>query len=298
MCIGAIAGIGSALIGSKSAGDAADAQAAAAAQQAAIQKQIYDDTTERFEPFYGSGLNYQRALDYEMGIGERPTFGGNPLQITEFTDPVQTTPVPYTGSPEDRPYSGLGAIPGATQQTGGGTRFRVGDQVFNTREAAQEYANANPTGGREYQGYEATPWYDFQLDQGIRAIDQSAASSGNLFSGNTMKRAQGYGQNLASGEYQNYLNRVTAGAQGGQAAAGNQAAAGANYAAGASNALANMGNAQAAGAIGQGNAIMGGINTGIGLWNYQNQMAPQQSSASQFPGMQSTINNVNSLFGF
>ena len=148
------------------------------------------------------------------------------------------------------------------------TRYSVNGQMFNTMDAAQSYANANKTGGTAYGGFQATPGYQFQLDQGLGAIDRSAASRGGLFSGATLKAAQGYGQGLANQEYGTYLNRLSGLAGSGQAAAGQQGAAAQNYGAGASNALANYGNASAAGAIGFGNAINSGIGNALGVWQY------------------------------
>jgi hypothetical protein len=91
-----------------------------------------------------------------------------------------------------------------------------------------------------------------------------------VFSGATLKAQQQFGTGLAQQEYGNYLNRLTGQAAQGQAAAGNIATAGSNFATGTGNALANMGNAQAAGHIGQANAINGAINNGLSAWGYMN----------------------------
>jgi hypothetical protein len=245
----AIGGIAGGLLSSKAAGKAAAAQAAAARNQLELEKQIYGETVERFEPFLGAGNDALSALSFELGLAERPTFGDTP-EVEEFRDR---------------------SILGPRQRQ---MRYRVGDRTFETQAAADKYAAANPENPMEYQGFQATPGYQFQLDQGLNAIDNSAASRGNLFSGASMKAAQTYGQGLANQEYGNFLNRLTGLAGSGQAAAGNAANAGANYAAGAGNALANIGNAQAAGAIGGANAINSGINNAVGIWNYQNQQSP------------------------
>ena len=55
--------------------------------------------------------------------------------------------------------------------------------------------------------YQADPGYGFRLSEGMKAMDRSAASRGNLLSGATIKGAQRYGQDLASQEYQNAYNR-------------------------------------------------------------------------------------------
>lgn len=56
--------------------------------------------------------------------------------------------------------------------------------------------------------FQESPGYQYQLDQGISAIDRSAASQGMLQSGNTMKEVQQYGQNLANQEYGNYIDSL------------------------------------------------------------------------------------------
>ena len=277
----ALAGaLASGILGAFSSNKAAKAQQAAAAGQTALEGRIYDDTTARFNPYVQAGNNALAAYNFENGLGPRPTFGGDPLQVSQFSETIPGTGQGGTyygnqgGMIRDPSNPDRWIMPGSqdTQRTG----YRVGDQVFYDRAAADEYAAANATGGQEYQGYQATPGYNFQLQQGIGAIDSSAASRGNLFSGSTMKAAQTYGQGLAQQDYGNYLNRLQGMAQSGQNAAGNMATAGANYATGAGNALAASGNAQSAGYIGMGNALNTGIGNAIGVMNYQNMMKPQQ----------------------
>jgi hypothetical protein len=164
------------------------------------------------------------------------------------------------------------------KQNGTAASFNVNGQNFDTREAADAYASANSTAGTEYGGFKATPGYDFRVSEGVNAIDSSAASRGGLFSGATLKAQQTFGDGIASQEYGNYINRLSGMADSGQAAAGNQANAGSNYAAGAGNAFAGIGNAQSAGAIGVGNALQGGLNTGLGIWKYQQAQAAGQNA--------------------
>jgi hypothetical protein len=52
------------------------------------------------------------------------------------------------------------------------------------------------------------PGYQFRLSQGEQALQQSAAGQGMLRTGGTLKDILGYGQNLASQEYQNVYNRA------------------------------------------------------------------------------------------
>lgn len=122
-----------------------------------------------------------------------------------------------------------------------------------------------------YSGFQATPGYQWAVDQGQRAIDRSAAASGNLFSGETGKALAGYGQGMANQEYGNYFNRLMGMTNLGQNAAAMTGQAAQNYATGASNAFANIGNAQAAGAIGAGNAWGNSLGNIAGILQYQNQ---------------------------
>jgi len=55
--------------------------------------------------------------------------------------------------------------------------------------------------------FQADPGYAFRLQEGLKALDRSAAARGGLLSGATLKGAQRYGQDLGSQEYTNAFNR-------------------------------------------------------------------------------------------
>lgn len=59
------------------------------------------------------------------------------------------------------------------------------------------------------QDFEAMkdPAYDFRMQEGINALDRSAAARGRILSGAQDKAITRYGSNLASQEYQNAFNR-------------------------------------------------------------------------------------------
>lgn len=257
--------------------------------QTATAQQVYDDQRQGFRPYQRAGNRAQNALAYELGL---------------------------TGG--DRP--------------------------------------------RNYEGFRATPGYEFMRNEGMRGIEGSAAAGGDLMSGRTLRALNQYGTGLANQTYGQHLDRLTGTAGTGLATAGalagaagqygnavmtaqgnrganvinalanygqtgvnvagqqgqmNYGAAGAlgtnaynaygtagantlgalgNFASGGQaagnsylaasgnaanfmgNALANMGDARAAGAIGIGNAIQGGIQNGLGLWNYYNSLKPPQVS--------------------
>lgn len=102
--------------------------------------------------------------------------------------------------------------------------------------------------GQVGQGWgPGSPGYDFQFGEGMRALDNSAASRGMLMSGAQMQAAQKFGQGLASTARGEELNRLAALAGVGQTATGQGVSAGQGYANAASGLTAGLGGAHAAG---------------------------------------------------
>jgi hypothetical protein len=147
---------------------------------------------------------------------------------------------------------------------------------------------------------QSLPGYQFDLSQGTRALDQSALSNGNLFSGKTGKALQGYGINLADKTYGNQLSRLLGVSNQGlgatQAAIGTEGQ-GLTGQLGART-TAYGGDMNSAGTIGQGdiaaaNAKMKGLQ---GLLNFGGQLAGSAlsfgSGGSSFGG-----GGLSSLFG-
>lgn len=110
-----------------------------------------------------------------------------------------------------------------------------------------------------YRGFEATPGYAFQRAEGTRAIENSAASRGALGSGATLKDLTRFGTGIAAQEYNNFLDRITGVAGGGQNAATQTGVAGSSAAGNIGNALLAGGAGRASGYLGQAAAFQGGI---------------------------------------
>lgn len=141
------------------------------------------------------------------------------------------------------------------------------------------------------------PGFKFRLQEGLDALEHSAAARGGLLTGATAEAMTRYGQDYASGEYQNVYNRALteyetaynafqqnqanqfnrlASMSGmGQTAAGQLSAAGNQAAGNVSNillssaqqqgqSLQNAGAARASGYIGGANAWSGALQGGIG----------------------------------
>ena len=283
--IGGVASLAGSAIQARSARSAARSQERAAAEQTelgreqlGLQREIYDDQTERFAPFLDAGTNALAAYQYELGLGERPTFGGTAPEVEVVPGQQQQGEVgPRQGTV--RPWQ---------QQQGSGDQYRVGDRTFDSREAAEAYAQQNMTGGQEYQGISMSPAAQFALEQGRDTVEAGAAARGGLQSGATLAGLERLRQGMAAQDREQQLNRIGGLADMGQGAAGMQASAGSNFAQGAGqttnfmgNALANRGDAQASGAIGMGNAVSGGLQNIAGMFAYQNALNQPQTQASQ-----------------
>jgi hypothetical protein len=137
------------------------------------------------------------------------------------------------------------------------------------------------------------PGTQFRLQQGLNAMNATAAARGGLISGNALKAGQDYGQAQGSQEYgaafnrylQNYgnaqntfqvnranrLNPLQSLAGVGQSAVNTTGTMGTNYANTAGGNITGAGNANAAGTIGAANSAMSGI-SGISNLYSQNSL--------------------------
>lgn len=68
--------------------------------------------------------------------------------------------------------------------------------------------DAGYTGNEVIQKLEQTPGYQFNLDQGSKALTRQAAALGNLASGNTLTAITDYGQKLAQNTFQGYMQNL------------------------------------------------------------------------------------------
>lgn len=103
--------------------------------------------------------------------------------------------------------------------------------------------------------FQPSPDYQFRLSEGTKALDRSAASKGMLLSGAQTKGVQEYGGNLASGEYNNWFNKLAGMSDRGLSAAGTETTSNTNALTAQNAALAGQGSAYQAGA----NALASGI---------------------------------------
>lgn len=106
----------------------------------------------------------------------------------------QPTPPPPTG----------GGTTGAPPSTPPGIQF----PSYNI---SQFQGTTKPPGFQapefELGNFEADPGYQFRLDQGLKALQASAAAKGVLHTGGTLRDLMDYGQGFASNEFRNFVDR-------------------------------------------------------------------------------------------
>jgi hypothetical protein len=122
-----------------------------------------------------------------------------------------------------------------------------------------------PAVGGAFQNYLDSTGYNFQLGQGVNAVNQSAAARGLLHSGATLKALTNYGQNMGKSYFSQYLNQLSGQQDTGLRAGAALAGVGEGYAGavGANNNAyaSDVGNAALSGANSTNNLIGGALNS-------------------------------------
>lgn len=286
--LGAGASIFGGLMGSDSAGDAANAQSQAAAASDATQRYQYDTTRADNAPFLQTGVAANNKLAQLMGLSAGGSKTSEQLRselIGSFTSPGAASQGAWgvIGNPEaDWPTMGY------TGGTGTPTIDEAGlNSAIQARLAqqAQEQATAqsDPSFGSLSRNFStsdlnADPVYQsglqFGLDQGTQAINRQAAASGSMLSGATLKAltrfGNDYGSTKANESYNRFntnnnqqYNRLAGLSGAGQQATNQVGAAGMNMANNISQTQQGVGNANASSYIAQGNALQNGINGAV-----------------------------------
>lgn len=134
--------------------------------------------------------------------------------------------------------------------------------------ALNSYANLlgqNGTGAQTaaYDQFTASPDYQFRQDEQARALTARNSALGIQDSGAAQKAAMQYSGNLASGEFNNYANRLAGLAGVGQTAASGNAALGQNYAGAVTGINQNRAQALGSSYINRGN-IYGNLISNLG----------------------------------
>lgn len=217
--IPAIAGVAGAAIGANAQNKAAK-QGAQASQQAtdatiAEQRRQFDIGQANQQPWLTTGTGALNQLASLYGL---PTSqgGGSPSQFNAQG---------YLAANPDVAASiqsgGFSGDPYAHWQQYGQSEGRTGGF------ATTQNGTATPTG---MDAFVASPDYQFRQNEQMRALTARNAALGIQDSGAAQRSALQLSGNLASGEFNNYANRLSSLAGVGQTAAQNTAAAGQNFA--------------------------------------------------------------------
>jgi hypothetical protein len=154
----------------------------------------------------------------------------------------------------------------------------------------QQFGTAGSPGNTPFglQQFQASPAYQFNLQQGQMAIDKASNARGNYYAPQTLQDISRFSQGLASNEFQNafsnyntsqnnIFSRLNQLAAGGQNAATNLGGISAGVGGQIGGNIIGGGNALAAGQIGQANAYSNALG-GIGNAAIMNQLLAQQSN--------------------
>lgn len=235
--IGAGASILGGVLGSNSASKASKAQAKAAQENIAFQRESRDLALEYQRPYRDASYTATAALMDMTGLSR-----GKPSRVG----------YPRQASPGLNPYDDVSG--------------RYGNVLRRAYDARPASANTSTPSDvpnlADYPEYsfQTDPGYEFRMSEGSRALERGAAARGGLLSGGFARKALRYAQDYASNEYQNVYNRIASIAGFGQVASNtsSQVAFGTGH--GVGNALANAGEARASGYVAQGNAWSNAIN--------------------------------------
>jgi hypothetical protein len=296
----AVIGAGASMMAGRAQGKSAEAaaamQAEATRESVAEQRRQFDLTRADFAPYRDVGQNALLEFSALYGIGRNgllPMTAAEAGQQTAATAAPQTATAPsFTRRMMDRKQAQQLRSQGFTVRSVGdhsiddGTNESI-DLAYDVMDPFSARASisgggaagAAGTGGQSpvsrsmeeaRNRFMETPGYQFRFDEGIRALDRSAAARGSLRGGAHERGLIRYGHGIGSEEFGNYANRLASLAGVGQSATGSTAAAGQasagnisnilmTGAAGQGNALQNAATARASGYAGVGNAASGAV---------------------------------------
>lgn len=201
-------------------------------------------------PVYGGMVNPQtgEVIVYRPGTAER-----DEALSSAATNYLRTGQGDISGYAYER-------IRGAIDQLrGGGYKYQPTQQGAGMA--------GTPTGqAGNFSRFYTSPDYQFRVNQGVQALDRSAAARGRLRSGAQMKAVTDYGQQAGSQEFGNYFERLSRMAGMGGAATNAVGTAASNAAGGIGAAAMNAGNATAGQYMNAGNQIGNLLQQGAGLY--------------------------------
>lgn len=271
--------VGSTLISGMAAGDAASAQLGATQAGIGEQRRQFDVNQANMKPWLTTGMAANSRLADLLGISTSQSRGGAwAPSRDQFT---KTAPGTYANAP-------INAAAG--QQPQGSQVFTPGSTTFDQAGYDAAVANYNGQSTQNPDGFGSlmTTWtpndvvndpgYQFQQGQGEQAVNRAALARGNYFAPSTVQDLLNFNTGLNRSYNADSFNRDSAqktqkfnmlsGVSGtGQMASNQLGVSGSNTANSISNLMTQGGNAQAAGYVGQANAVNNGVGQGMNWYN-------------------------------
>jgi hypothetical protein len=135
-----------------------------------------------------------------------------------------------------------------------------GQNAFSALQTALGIGTGGGAGTINPASFQASPGYQFQLQQGLNGVQNATSNTGGVGGGNALKALQSYGSGLANQGWQSYLGNLGGVASSGQTAANNLGALGANLGGQVGQNTINSGLAGAGNSIAQGNIQSSSLN--------------------------------------
>lgn len=276
----AIGTVGGALISADAADNAADAQMGAATQTNNTNRAVTERQIQLQEPFRQAGLAGNNRLMELLGLD----VGYDQNEYENIynklrTDASNNHALTYGTTWDSAPAWAKAEIAQYEQKLRD-QALRQAKEQYKPGERSSEFGSLM----EDFTGedLESDPGYKFRREQGMRGVEGSAAARGGLLSGAAMKAIQKYGQGLASDEFNNAwqrdtsnktnkYNRLAGIVNTGQGATNQVSNSLGNFATNNASAMGAYGNAQAAGYMGQANALNNGIGQATNYYQ-QNQL--------------------------
>lgn len=268
--IGQLANVLGGANAANAAREAAQIQAGLGREALGLQREMFERQVGLQEPFRQGGLAAQNRLMDLLGLGLSPEqlanlyrerVGQGGATEADFVNWARSQ-----GVPDSRLMQARNMLLGGPGAAGTG--------MSDFGSAARPFS---------MDAFRADPGYGFRLSEGLKALERSQAARGGLMSGGTGKALQRFGQDMASQEYGNAFNRFYTEREAllnpllslsgrGQTSATQTGQAAQQFGQQGAQSLTGIGNAMAAGQVGQANAINQTIGQGVSMYNQgQNQ---------------------------
>ena len=176
-------------------------------------------------------------------------------------------------------------------------RCRIGYNEYSTNEqpfistgtnALSSLADADGLNGatgytNALSQFQASPGYQYELQQGLSAVDNGAAHLGTLRSGNTLRAEQTLGSNLANQDFGSYLGRLNSLANVGQTATSALGGAGLSVGSGIAGTDTSAATSQANITGNQASGISNAVTGALGNKSVQNALAGLGTTTTPTP---------------